>query len=171
MSRMLVNLPASAMAAASKVLSNEWDMTGSGGPKKGEQPLVAKSLVFNYEFDCGANIFRTTNSAVYTELNAKGILLKISTFSGSVLDSFESVNEADGKPRADIENVAAMADDKGNHANITYLVYSPAGVFKTFCSAASGTPSASPSAVVAPVYGATGTPASTTTSPPPTAPH
>lgn len=170
MSRMLVNLPASAMAAASKVLIDEWDMTGAGGPKKREPPLVAKSLVFNYEFDCGANIFRTANSAAYTEPDAKGLLLKSSMFGGPILDSFEPVTEPDGKPRGDTESSAAITDEKGNQANITYLVYSPAGLLKTFCSAATGAPSASTSAAVAPAPSATGTPASATSAPPAAAP-
>jgi hypothetical protein len=162
MSRLLVNLPPSAMAAASKVLIDEWETTAAGETKKRAQPLVAKSLVFNYEFDCGANIFRISNSAAYSEADAKGSLVKTSAFSGPMFgsptaDAFEPVVEQDGKPRGNWEQSAGTTDEKGNQTNITYLVYSPAGLLKTFCSAASGAPPASTSAVVAPAPAVTGT--------------
>jgi len=175
MSRLLVNLSPSALTAANKVLIDEWETTAAGDTKKRAQPLVAKSLVFNYEFDCGANIFRMSNSAAYSEADAKGVQVKTSSFSGPMFgsptaDAFEPVIEQDGKPRGNWEQSAAVADEKGNQASVTYLVYSPAGLLKSLCSAASGTPVADASTVVVSTAGATGAQSSAVTSPPPVAP-
>jgi hypothetical protein len=163
MSRMLVNLPPSAMAAAAVVLADEWDTSGIDGPKKRDKPLVAKSLVFNYEFDCGANAFRQSSSGAYTELDAKGSLLKTSGFSTPWSDLFESVNEEDGKPRGTMQNIVGASDQTGKQATLTLLEFSPAGLLKTLCSASSGAPVAGAGAVVASTAGVTGAPNSAVT--------
>jgi len=165
MSRMLVNLPPSAMAAAAVVLVDEWETSGIDGPKKRDKPLVAKSLVYNYEFDCGANAFRQSSSGAYTELDAKGSLLKTTGFSTPWSDLFESVNEEDGKPRGTMQNIVSDSDQTGKQATLTLLEFSPAGLLKTFCSAANGTPVAGASTVVASTAGATGAQSSVVTAP------
>jgi len=161
MSRLLINLPPTAAATSGKLLVQDSDDTDPFNPKKLEPPLVAKSLVLNVEFDCPANILRLSNSAAYTEQGAQGKLVVPPGFRRSIsstAETFEPVNDNDGKPRAAFELGSGAVDEKGVQTSLTYLKYTPPSLLQTLCSpapAAGMTPIvAAPAAATTPVNSA-----------------
>jgi hypothetical protein len=131
MTRFLVNLPPSAMAPPHLVLIDEWEMTKEG-PQKRDKPLITKSILFNYEFDCSSDVYRITDSSAHTEANGQGVHVAAAA-SAPIFDSFEPVNDADGKPRGNKEFSKSISDEKNNQNSLTYLVFNPATTLALFC--------------------------------------
>ena len=131
MTRFLVNLPPSVMAPPHLVLIDEWEMTKEG-PKKRDKPLIAKSILFNYEFDCSSDVYRITDSSAFTEANGQGFHVAAAA-SAPIFDSFEPINDAEGKPRGNREFSKSISDEKNNQNSLTYLVFNPASTLALFC--------------------------------------